>query len=67
MIAPLLWLLVSTVMVTSSEKCEEGTYPYPTNYFEDLVPKFVNNRPMIGIAAMETMGQKMLIEVRLLP
>ena len=28
-----------------------------------MVPKFVNNRPLIGVAAMEVMGIKLLAEV----
>jgi len=60
----IIWIVSNVIFLTSAEKCaDEAPNPYPTNYFDELVPKFVNNRPMIGIAAMETMGQKMLIEV----
>ena len=58
--------LISLFLLASTKKCNkncEQAMPYPTNFFEDMVPKFVNNRPMIGIAAMEIMGQKMLVEV----
>ena len=35
---------------------------YPTDLFDYHMPKFVNNRPTIGVVAMEVMGQKMLVE-----
>lgn len=48
---------------TSGDSCDDVPSPYPTNLFKDMVPKFVNNRPMIGVAAMEIMGIKLLSEV----
>ena len=35
---------------------------HPTNFFKELVPKFVNNRPTIGIVAMESHGPKIIKE-----
>lgn len=54
------------VVATSAKKCSkscEKISPYPTNFFEDIVPHFVNNRPTVGVLAMEILGQKMLVEV----
>ena len=49
-------------MVTvAGDKCGEVPSPYPTNFFDDMVPKFVNNRPMVGIAAMEVGGEMCML------
>ena len=49
-------------MVTvAGDKCGEVPSPYPTNFFDDMVPKFVNNRPMVGIAAMEVGGEMFVL------
>jgi len=42
---------------------EDFISPYPTNFWTEHAPKFVNNRPLIGVVAMEVLGQKMLVNV----
>jgi len=58
-----LWCWLPWLLVVYPDKCSEIPSPYPTNFFDDMVPKFVNNRPLIGVAAMEVMGIKLLAEV----
>ena len=58
--------ILAIIKFATSEKCinsEDFFTPYPTNFWAEHVPKFVNNRPTIGIVAMEVLGQKMLVNV----
>lgn len=61
--------LVSHALAKSAKKksfeygptSDWGTYP--TNLFEDHVPKMQNFRPLIGVVAMEVNGQKLIVDV----
>lgn len=62
-------LLIAIVFsMMSSIRCEYGESPFgtigsfPTNFFNEIIPKFVNDRPTIGIVAMESHGDKIIKE-----